>query len=259
MKFTEHKPHNQLASYIDAYWDITCDEGVPSIKVLPDGCIDIVINLGDDFHTDYDGLVLKNGKAYLGGAITNYREAKTSCETHLIGIRFKPSAFSYFYAFSSLHEVTNNIIELSNKFIPTIGSFSKDIPTAFDSFYHNKLMSPKRSLLPVMGTITKCHGVISVYELAKQHCTTVRQLERHFKYDVGLSPKEFINIIRNRYAQQLIQINRSEKTLSDIAFECGYYDQAHLTREIKKHTGAAPSVFTIDNVCSLLNPRLNVL
>lgn len=242
MKFTEHKPHNQLASYIDAYWDITCDEGGTSIlKVLPDGCLDIIINLGDDFHTDYDDLVLKSGKAYLGGAITNYREAKTLRETHLIGIRFKPSAFSYFYAFSSIHEITDNIVELSNKFIPTISSFSKDMPAAFDSFYYNKLTLPKRSLLPVMETITKCHGAISVCELAKQHCTTVRQLERHFKYDIGLSPKEFINIIRYRFAQQLIQINHPKKTLSDIAFECGYYDQAHLNREIKKYTGVVPT------------------
>jgi AraC-like DNA-binding protein len=242
VKFIEHKPHNQLASYIDAYWDITCDEGVTSInKVLPDGCLDIIINIGDDFRNDYDGLVLKSGKAYLCGAITNYREAKTSHETRLAGIRFKPSAFSYFYAFSSLHEVTDNIVELSNKFTPTINTFSKDFPTAFDSFYHNKLTQPKRSLLPVIETITKCHGSISVYELATQHCTTVRQLERHFKYDIGLSPKEFINIIRYRFAQQLIQMDHPEKTLSDIAFECGYYDQAHLNREIKKYTGVVPT------------------
>jgi AraC-like DNA-binding protein len=242
VKLTEFTPHSQLASFIDAYWDITCNEGVTSInKVLPDGCVDIIINLGENFHIECENVVLKSEKAYLGGAITHFKEAKTLRETHLIGVRFKPSAFSHFYTFSSLHEVTNNIVELSVDLIPKIGSFSKNISFAFDSFYYNKLIQPKCSLLPIIETVNKHHGDVSIYELADRHCTTVRQLERNFKYHIGLSPKEFINIIRYKFAQQLILTSHPKRTLSDIAFECGYYDQAHLSNEIKKYTGVVPT------------------
>jgi len=242
VKLTEFKPHSKLASFIDAYWDITCDEGVTSInKVLPDGCVDIIMNVGEDFRDESEGVVLQSEKAYLGGAITRFKEAKTVRETHLIGVRFKPSAFSYFYAFSSLHEVTNNIVELSNDLVPDISAFSNDISVAFDSFYYNKLIQPKHSLMPVLENINKHNGDVTVYELADRHCTTVRQLERNFKYHIGLSPKEFINIVRYKFAQQLILARHPKRTLADIAFESGYYDQAHLSNEIKKYTGVLPT------------------
>jgi AraC-like DNA-binding protein len=242
VKLTEFKPHHQLASFIEAYWDTTCKEGVTSIsKVLPDGCVDIIINLGEDFPIESENVVLKSEKAYLGGAITHFMEAKMLSETHLVGVRFKPAAFSHFYAFSSLHEVTNNFVELSNGYIPKMNALSNNISFAFDSFFYNKLIQPKRILLPVIETVKKHHGNVSVMELADRHCTTVRQLERNFKYHIGLSPKEFINIIRYKFAQQLILTSHPKRSLADIAFECGYYDQAHLSREIKKYTGVVPT------------------
>lgn len=32
-----------------------------------------------------------------------------------------------------------------------------------------------------------------------------------------------------------------ERSLLDIAFECGYYDHSHLTNEIKRITGLTPT------------------
>lgn len=242
MKLTEFKPHSELASFVEAYWVATCKEGGTSMdKVTPDGCVDIIINLGEDYFIESENATLKSEKAYLGGAITHFMETKSVPETLLVGVRFKPSAFSHFYAFSSLHEVTNNFVEFSNELIPKISSFSNDIPRAFDTFYYKKLIQPKYSLLPVIETVSRNRGNVSVYELASRHCTTVRQLERNFKYYIGLSPKEFINIIRYRFAQQIIQMNHPNRTLSDIAFECGYYDHAHLSREIKRYTGLVPT------------------
>ncbi|PST83264.1 hypothetical protein C7T94_11785 [Pedobacter yulinensis] len=242
MKFQEIKPHSHLAPFIDAYWEITCSEEAPSVlKVMPDGCIDIMINLGAEFRAEYANLTLRNGKGYLGGAIKYFQEAITSQETHLAGIRFKPAAFSHFYNFSSLHETTDHILELAADLIPEPGSVLKNARAAFDAFFHKKLRLPGRSLLPVIQTVRECRGNISVCKLAEQHCTTVKQLQRSFQYHVGLSPKEFTNIVRYRSAQQLIQARHPVKKLSEIAFECGYADQAHLSREIRKYTGLTPT------------------
>lgn len=242
MKHLEFSAHNKLTSFIDAYWEITCEESVSSvIKALPDGCVDIIINLGDDFVIENENIVLKSEKAYLAGAITSCKEVNTLRETRLIGVRFKPGAFSHFYAFSSLHEATNNFVELSNDFVPKLNSFSSDISSTFDSYYYNKLIQTKNSLLPVIETINKHRGNVSVIELADRHFTTVKQLERHFKYQIGLSPKEFLNTVRYKFAQQLILMSQPRRPLYDIAYECGYYDQAHLCKEIKKYTGVVPS------------------
>lgn len=242
MELAEFKPDSQLASFIDAYWDVTCKESGTSIdKVLPDGCVDIIINLGDDYSIEGENVILRSEKAYLGGAITHFMEAKTFPETHLVGVRFKPSAFGHFYSFSSLHEVKNNFVELSDDFIPKIHLLFRDISTAFDSFFLNRHIQPKRSLLPVIETVKKHDGDVSVNQLADAHFIKTRQLERNFKYHIGLSPKEFTNIIRYKFAQQLILERHPKRTLCDIAFECGYYDLAHLSNEMKKYTGVTPS------------------
>jgi len=78
-----------------------------------------------------------------------------------------------------------------------------------------------------------------VEELARRHFITARQLERSFSYYIGVSPKEFINQERFRHA--LNAIRHRERDLSDIALACGYYDQAHLSNEIRKYTGSTPS------------------
>jgi AraC-like DNA-binding protein len=85
---------------------------------------------------------------------------------------------------------------------------------------------------------------------------TERQLERRFNEQIGISPKEFINLTRFRQAFVKIQLggiplggappggapqNQHKRSLADIAWECGYYDHAHLTNDFKRYAGSAPT------------------
>ncbi|RYG06168.1 MAG: AraC family transcriptional regulator [Chitinophagaceae bacterium] len=85
------------------------------------------------------------------------------------------------------------------------------------------------------------NGQITIHELSKRNFTTVRQLERNFKRFVGVTPKEYSNIIRFQNALALIKNPDESRSFFDIAFECGYYDHSHLTSEIKRNTGLLPS------------------
>lgn len=242
MKFIELKPHHSLAQSIDIYWELKC-EGDHTIldKVIPDGCVDLIINLGNDHIIESENCVLKNEKVYLGGAITEFKENKVKPGTHLIGVRFKPAAFSHFYSFSSLHETKNYCVEIDSNMVPDLKYFKNDFSGVLDSFYANRLIQAKHLLLPVVNSVEKLKGKVSVDDLAKINCTTVRQLERNFRYYIGISPKEYINIIRFKFTQQLILSSYPKRNLFDIAFECGYCDHAHLTSAIKRYAGVAPS------------------
>jgi AraC-like DNA-binding protein len=242
MRFLEFKPHTNLAQFIEVYWELKCAENFTvHDKVIPDGCIDLIINLGDDHIVESESCVLKSEKIYLGGAITEMKENTIKPNAHLIGVRFRPAAFSHFYSFSSLHEATDHCVEIDNNMMPDLKSLTGDFCNVFDYFYSGRLVQPKHFLLPVIDTVTTLKGNIAVDQLAKLNCTTVRQLERTFKCHIGLSPKQYINIIRFKFAQQLIASSYPERNLVDIAFECGYYDHAHLSNEIKRYTGVAPS------------------
>ncbi|WP_409994871.1 DUF6597 domain-containing transcriptional factor [Chitinophaga pinensis] len=50
MSYRQFKPHPDLANYIDAYWVV---EGIRAqyiqSNILPDGCVDLILNLQDDY------------------------------------------------------------------------------------------------------------------------------------------------------------------------------------------------------------------
>lgn len=245
MSYTEFKPSFIISEYIDAYWEVNSNslEVIEIEKVLPDGCIDIIFNLGEDFNTGVNTSILKNEKAYIGGAITNVKIAKIQPNTHLVGLRFKPGAFSRFYKCPPLQELKNNFMEVDRNQIPEINAIVKNMTAAFDKFFCNKLVDPKVKLQPFINHIDANKGNLSVASLAKNKFTTPKTLERNFNRYIGLTPIEYINIVRYKFATKLIKKHYPKKSLLGIALECGYYDHAHLCNELKKYTGLAPSSF----------------
>lgn len=241
MIYKQIKPHHALADHIDAFWTASSDGKEAAEKILPDGCVDIILNLGDDCKTDNGTFDIKNGKAYLVGAMKNFKIIEMKPETRLVGIRFKPAAFSAFYKFSSLHQVTDITVALETKLSPDLKQIISSSTAYLNQFFIERVTQPKHILLPVIADINNYKGQISVTELAKLHFTTVKQLERSFRQHVGISPKEFINLVRYQFVLPVIQHKSAERSLLDIAFEHGYYDHSHLANEIKRYTGVAPT------------------
>ena len=66
----------------------------------------------------------------------------------------------------------------------------------------------------------------------------VRQLERAFRSETDLSPAEFYRITRLRYARWLL--TSGSLALSEIAYECGFADVAHFTRQFQSQFGITP-------------------
>ncbi|MBN8853228.1 MAG: hypothetical protein BGO55_13170 [Sphingobacteriales bacterium 50-39] len=233
MQYTAIAPHPLLAPYIDAFWSVQGAGQETTVgKVLPDGCVDIIFNLGKDMGD------MKSGRVYLIGAMTTPIDSSVAPGTRLLGVRFKPAAFWAFYTFSSLHEITDDKVECDKALTPDLAVLKTH--DGLNKFFLDRLSRPKHTLFPLLEDIRMHQGQVRVEELARRHFITVRQLERNFKYYIGISPKEFVNQERFRYTLQRIHCRKPGESLSDIAFECGYYDHSHLTQEIKKYTGEAP-------------------
>jgi AraC-like DNA-binding protein len=242
MQYTEFTPHPALAPYIDAYWTAAGDStGMKSEKILPDGCIDFIFNIGPDCLSENNTFLLNSGQAYLIGTMTQFKETLMTPETRLLGIRFKPAAFTVFYEYPSLEKLTNTTVALDKKLAPDINSTVKYSVEYLDHFFLKKLSKPSRSILPIISGIQEAKGQLSVKALAEKYFTTTRQLERTFNRQMGISPKEFINLVRYQTTFREIRNNDAQKSLLQIAFECGYYDHSHLTNEIKRYTGSAPA------------------
>ncbi|HMG16117.1 MAG TPA: AraC family transcriptional regulator, partial [Saprospiraceae bacterium] len=82
---------------------------------------------------------------------------------------------------------------------------------------------------------------ISIDQLARKLHTSTRQLQRLFKEEINLTPKQFITIIKLEKASWLL--SNSNKSISEIAFATGFSDPAYLTNVFKRYFGLPPSSF----------------
>jgi len=85
------------------------------------------------------------------------------------------------------------------------------------------------------------HGAVRVDAAADAAGLSSRQLGRVFSEQVGLSPKAAARLLRFERAMHLIRA--SDASLADIAFDAGYADQPHLTRDFQALAGASPRAY----------------
>jgi methylphosphotriester-DNA--protein-cysteine methyltransferase len=77
--------------------------------------------------------------------------------------------------------------------------------------------------------------------MARDLGVSERQLRRRFHAAVGYGPKTLARILRFRRFVDAIDRGRSD--LAALAFDAGYADQAHLTRETRRLAGLPPAIF----------------
>jgi AraC-like DNA-binding protein len=242
MSYKQFKPHPLLSPYIDAFWEVTSDEPESfTERIMPDCCIDIIINLGTDVAADDSGFVMRNERSYLIGTMTRYKNATREPGTRLIGIRFKPAGFVHFFKYGPLQEFTDQTLEFEKTYIPSLKIFTHDFIGELNNFFLRKLSPLRQSIFHILEQVYERKGKMNVAELAKNNFMIVRQLERIFMLQIGITPKAFINFVRYQFAIENIQKNYPAQSLVDLSFDCGYYDHAHLANEIKKFSGVSPS------------------
>jgi AraC-like DNA-binding protein len=89
---------------------------------------------------------------------------------------------------------------------------------------------------------------ISVSRLAAGFGYSSRQLQRKLNNFIGLPPRLFMRIRRFEKILQIMRNSARQENLSwsDLAFSCGYSDQAHFIRDFREFTGHTPTTYMAD-------------
>ncbi len=70
---------------------------------------------------------------------------------------------------------------------------------------------------------------------------SVFHFSRMFKKTTGLTPHRYLMKARVEKARQLL--HECDKTLTEIAIECGFYDQSHMSKVFRRLAGMSPVQF----------------
>lgn len=108
-------------------------------------------------------------------------------------------------------------------------------------FFEERLRKNERPVHPVCQVVAQmiqAKSLPQVQQLAAQCNLSARQLERQFLHHAGFSPKRFARITRFQLA--LSQYKQLDTSLTQLAYDCGYYDQSHFIHDFKAFSGHHP-------------------
>lgn len=90
----------------------------------------------------------------------------------------------------------------------------------------------------------------SVEAVARQVGWSRRYLTERFRSEVGLAPRQLRRVIRFERSYSLLRADR-RRTLSDVAAEAGFFDQAHMNHEWATLAGCTPAQWVAEELATV--------
>lgn len=211
----------RLEALVEAFW--VMPPGFSGLhRVAPDGCTDLIFE-------SRRGVC----SMQLVGPSTSLIEVPLDPDTEVAGIRFKPWVAPTLFDRRG-PRLRNQVIDLplTAKGARTLAHLEAVAARMLARFEHTsevRLVKEAASLLGEPG-----HSLPTV---AKALHTSERSLRRAFIETTALGPKALTRFLR---LQRALDGLRAGRAPGELAYDLGFADQAHLTREVSHFTGETP-------------------
>ena len=257
MNYQTYPPHPDLEALVKFYWTLEVPYDVNNQKqlIIPDGCIEMTFNLGEKIkrYTTETEYVFHPNAMVMGQRTKSYYIEPTG-DVDTIAICFFPHGFANFTntSLETLVDKETPIQELfdesqANKLVENIfqAKLTSERIKIIEDFLLRKLNEEKtvESIIKsTVNTLMETKGNASINSILEDQNFNRRQLERYFKKQVGLSPKQLGKVIRLQTTLQML-VNKESETLTEIAYESDYFDQNHFIKDFKEFVGITPKEF----------------
>mgnify|MGYP002651258930 CR=1 FL=1 len=110
-------------------------------------------------------------------------------------------------------------------------------------FISEQLSLQNRAIVPAMNAVRmliNSDPATDIDQLAAQYAMSRRTFERRFRECSGFSPRSYTRILR---FQKSLKYFGSGQSLTQVAADCGYYDQSHFIADFKEFSGYSPKIY----------------
>ena len=253
MKLVPYFSKPPLSRFIELIWAVKGTSNYTREKVLPNGAIELIINLGS-FHKVVSRVDHRQFEVYreswIAGMQENYILIEALRESDLIGIRFRPGGAYPFFRFP-MSEITNRVIEsdlilgtpirdLRQRLLETKGLDQKI--RMIEDFLLKRIdpRSEDPLVTYALQQISNNDAQRSIRELSREVGLSNKQLISRFRKMAGVSPKLLARIFRFQSVISCVK-NQKEVSWAEVAHRCNYYDQSHMIREFHLFSDSNPS------------------
>jgi AraC-like DNA-binding protein len=229
MAYREHASPSALAPWLACAWERRGETGAP-VRVLPDGCIDIVW--------------IEGSGTQVIGANTAAFVVSTLAGTRVAGVRMRPGAGAALLGIDA-GALRDGRIALADVWGDDGHVLEERVQTAADpvAALLAELCARAPRLTPpdplVRAAVARLHDPRARVEaLADELAVSTRQLRRRFETSVGYGPKRLARVLR---LERALDAARAGEELALAAAGAGYADQAHFGHDCRALAGVAPS------------------
>ena len=258
------RPKLPLAALVECLWYW---QGAPGPhlqeRLLPQGQAAMILNLRDQPIAIYedDSGAGYYGTAVLSGARSNCFTIDCNQQEHVVGVQFTPGGASPFFRMpiSELEDASFDMADLWGAeagwvrerilAAPTPRAMLEVLATCLEErigtctragFGHTTRLHP--AVVYMARELNICDGPGRVQTVTGKIGMSQRRIAQLFHEQVGVSPKTFHRV--RRFQHTLARLRGVQQVnWADLAAECGYYDQAHLSHDFRQIAGMTPSAY----------------
>jgi AraC-like DNA-binding protein len=256
MAFLERAPRGRLRAIVERLWLVEDPTpGAAGDTICPDGAMEIVLHIGDAMRQRLGVDDRLQARALLVGQMDGPIDIVPTGAISMVGARFAPGAFHRVLPIPqhrlarAIHDLTDIAPLWARESVdrlaaaPTAAARLDVFEAALERLVPEASDDAAQAIAFASARLRASGGETSIGTLARAIGISRRQFERRFQEHVGLSPRLFARIVRfQRAFHALDRSSGRPHSGAAIAARCGYADQAHMVREIRRFAGKTPSV-----------------
>jgi AraC-like DNA-binding protein len=225
----------------------------PVEEVTPDACVELIFNFGAPYILLSEGLPDREmPNAILVGLLRKPLRFRADGTVKLVSIRFHAWGALPLLALQPVTAATPLLAfgdewkALSARIGARIDAGDYDAAVAaVEQFLLDRLSPAPRERTSIEAAARLLHdrkGQVGIEHLAERSNVSTRQLQRRFQQATGVSPKYLARAIRFEEIRKRLMFD-PDASLTDLAHEFGYVDQAHFIRDFREFCDRTPGEF----------------
>jgi AraC-like DNA-binding protein len=255
MELLTYSPSAQLAHYVEYFWTMQClRDAVLPMQMFANGTSGIIVQHrnGHSVLRRSNGLQRFNSAdppdVFVYGKRTRPGQLFARGPFELTGAVFRPQALQTLLKVDP-RRVNNGPVNVDDV-LPT--KLADRLLNAGSAAERRTLLARELGALVVdacdddpvvalsLSLVQRHVCTIRIPQLLKQLMVSERQLERRFTRAIGVSPHQYLRILRFQEAVRLLRAGRFDR-LSDLACELNYVDQSHFAKDTREFSGYSPT------------------